>query len=164
MSRDVPAGLGAVGAAVLAGVGVVGLAGQGWLATGLGVLGVVAVAAAYPVESPGLATVGGASLFATVLVSGAFGLGTPSVVVSGVAAFLSWTFGRTAAGLRHDLGDAPAGQLELTHVAGTTALAVTGAIVTFVPYLLGQSEIPPLGLVAFVVGGVLLAMSLREGE
>lgn len=164
MSGRLPAGTTAAAAGVLAGLLAVALAGVGQLETLVGGAGVLALAVAPVVSSGRLASLGGGALFGAILLAGLVGDAPAAALLgAGVATLLAWTWTFTAVGLGRQLGTADTGGLELTHVAGTSALGVGGGVVAFAAFDVGWVDLPPTALLAIVVGAAALVTALRRG-
>lgn len=127
-------------------------------------VGLLVLVASAVVVARRLADVGGAILFAVILLGGVTGTGAATILAASVATLLAWTWTTTAVGLWADLGSAPSGGLESAHVTGTTVLAVGPAVLGFVLFTAPWGRIPPLAVVFFVIGAVALVAALRRAS
>ncbi|WP_424001790.1 DUF7519 family protein [Haloarcula salina] len=150
------------GAAVLAGVATLFVAGVGTAATAAGVAAVVVLGGGLAVRSGRLIDLAGAALFLGVLVAALQGASATTVLVGGGGTVLAWTFGHAAVDLRDDLGTGPSVTVESAHVAGTTALVGVAVAVTALLFRVDVPRLPPLALASVVLGAIALTAALRR--
>lgn len=156
-----PAGLLTGSVAVLCGLVAFGLASVGTPTLALGAAGVLLLALAHARDSRRLATAGASALYCQLLVAVVAGLGAVPALAAAAATVLAWTFAHSAVDLRATLGDAPSRSLELTHVAGTTAIAVVGALAAYAVFGISLGGLPPSMALAFLLAAVGLTAALR---
>lgn len=150
------------GAALVASVLTLFLAGIGAVSTAAALVGAVLLAGGQLLGSRRLVDLAGAGLFLSVLVAALQGATTTTVVVTGGATVLAWTFAHAAVDLSADLGTAPSTPVELTHVAGTTALVGGSVVVTTLLFRLDVPRLSPLALASVVLGAIALTAALRR--
>lgn len=108
-------------------------------------------------------TLGGAALFLAAVFAGTGGLDTSYALVAGAAAVVAYDAGEHAVSLGHDVGkDGHVGTALFVHVAITAAVALLVAAFSYAIYEYGPGSLPVGALVALLVGGVLLAYTLRD--
>lgn len=150
------------GAALAASVLTLFVAGISAISTAAALVGAVLLAGGQLVQSGRLVDLASASLFLALLAAGLQGATTTAVLVAGGATVLAWTFAHAALDLRVDLGTAPGTPVELTHVAGTTALVGGSVVVTTLLFRLDVPPLSPLALASVVLGAVALTAALRR--
>ncbi|MFB6268885.1 MAG: hypothetical protein ABEH83_03015 [Halobacterium sp.] len=150
-------------AAVVAAAFSVVLAGVDAFATVVGATGLLCVAAGVVERRRSPVTLGAALLGVATLAGGAAGAGTAAVVAAACAAMVAWTLGQTSAALASTDAAARTVALELTHVAGTTAVAGVAAGVALAPRAV-DFDASPLGLALVVVGGLALTAAVAVPE
>jgi hypothetical protein len=160
---SVPAGLRVWLVGVCCGLAAFLLSSVNLVTLGLAGIGLVAVAAAYVIESRTLASIGGLVLLLAVVLAAVAGLGVVLVVAAAVATLLSWTFTHSALDLRASLGAAPSRSLEFVHVAGTTTLAIGAGVLAIGASWIDVGAVSPVALALVLLGGLALAAALRSG-
>lgn len=150
------------GAAMVASVVTLFVAGIGAVPTAAALVGAVLLAGGLLVQSRRLVDLASAGLFLAVLVAALQGATTATVLVAGGTTVLAWTFAHAAIDLYTDLGTAPGTPVELTHVAGTTALVGGSVVVTTLLFRLDVPRLSPLALASVVLGAVALTAALRR--
>lgn len=158
--RDRPAGGLVAGAALLAAIATLALAGTTTTATLAGVGGVVLIGLSRYRGSRPLATVGAIALFGAVVFAAFAGAGRGQVLVAGAGTFLAWTFAHAAVDLPASVGTAPSRDHELAHVAGTSALVVGGAVPAYVVSTVEWGRVPALAVALLVLAAVALTVAI----
>lgn len=141
-------------------VGVTGL--YSWFTLGFGVAGVALLAVGLGIGRQALVTLGGACLFAGVLVAGIDGAPPAALLLGAVATVLAWDSASTALGLGAQLGrETATRRIELAHATATALVGGAGAVVAFGIYSLVTGEASPTAIFLFVLAVVLIASALR---
>lgn len=157
-----PAGRLTAGAAALAGLSAFALTGVGTLATLTGLAALCLLVAALYRSSRILATLSGTGLFGELVLAAASGVPAGQLLAAGVGVLLAWTFAHSAIDLRQSVGTARSREMELAHLAGTTALVAGPGIGLYLVYSVDWGTVPPLALALLLFGAVSLTAALRR--
>lgn len=146
------AGIGAGTSALTATLGVVG-GGAGFLVVVAGVL----------LGSRRAITIGSLTLLLAALAGGLVS-GAPYLLLPGViATVLAWDLGEQAINVGEQLGrEAPTTQLEVTHAAASTVVAVGAGGLGYGIYLFASGGQPVTALVLLLLAAVVLTSALRN--
>jgi len=163
VTRFVGPGAASGGAALVAALCAVVLAGVDGLSTlaGLGGTGLLAVGLVRRTRPA--VTLGAAGLGGAVVLGGVAGAGGPAVAGATATAVLAWTAGQTSVELTDHGTAARTTRFEVAHLAGTSLLLGTAVGVALLPRFL-RVEPSPLGTTLVLVGGVCLTGALLAGE
>jgi hypothetical protein len=143
-----------LGGAALGAPGALAPAALGVLLVGLGLVRV----------SRRLVTLGGAALFAGVVLAGVQGAPPESLLLSTLGAVLAWDVADHAIGVGEHLGrEADTRRVELVHAATSLLVGVFGAGVCFATYVVAAGGQPVSALVLLLLGAVALVAALRGG-
>lgn len=157
-----PAGRLTGAVAVLAGLTAFALTGVGTLATLVGLGSVLLLVVSLVRPNRALATLAGMGLFGELVLAVAAGAGTGQVLAAGVGVVLAWTFAHAAIDLGRSVGTARSRDLELAHVAGTTAVVAGPGVGLYLVYSVDWGSLPPLALALLLFGAVALTAALRR--
>ncbi|SFR88101.1 hypothetical protein SAMN05216559_0445 [Halomicrobium zhouii] len=150
------------GAAAMAGLSAFVLTGVDTLATLVGVASVLLLLTALGRSSRVLATLAGVGLFGELVLAAASGAPAGPLLAAAVGIILSWTFAHAAIDLAESVGTAPSRDLELAHLAGTTAVVAGPAVALYLVYSVEWGSVPPLALALILFGAVSLTAALRR--
>lgn len=148
--------------AVLASVAVLAAVRGSTMATLVGAAGAAAVLAGLVRRSESSVVFGGATLFAATLLAATGPAAAESVLLGGFGAVVAADLGTFGLGIDRDAGPAVATtRVELLHAVGSVVVALLTAGVGYVLFETVPSG-GSLGVVALLLGGVVLAWLLRE--
>jgi hypothetical protein len=143
-----------LGGAALGAPGALAPAALGVLLVGLGLFRV----------SRRLVTLGGAALFAGVVLAGVQGAPPESILLGALGSVLAWDVAEHAIGVGEHLGrEADTTRIELVHAATSLLVGVFGAGVCYATFLVAAGGQPVSALVLLLLGAVALVAALRGG-
>lgn len=128
----------------------------------LGALGFLLVLAGVLLGSRRAVTLGAASLLVAVLVGGLSTVAPYLLLPGMMATVLAWDLGEQAINVGEQLGrEAETTQLEVTHAAGSTIVAVGAGGLGYGIYLFASGSQPVTALVFLLLAAVVLTSALR---
>lgn len=109
-----------------------------------------------------LVSLGTASLFISILISGGFGAPLEFLLLSTIATVLAWDIGQNAIGLGEQMGRrAETRRNEITHAAASTFVAFAAGGLGYLIYFTSSGGHPVSALALVLLGVVLLVWAIR---
>lgn len=131
------------------------------LPLGLGGVGMIA-GTLFRNGSRRLISLGTASLFISIVISGGFGAPVELLLVSTIATVLAWDLGQNAISLGEQMGRQTETQRnEVIHAAASAIVGAAGAGLGYLIYLTSAGGYPISALVLIVLGIIFLLWSIR---
>lgn len=156
-----PSDAGAMGGMVAGLVGALAAVAYSPVGAVVGFAGLVLLVLGIVLPRPGFFGLGGATLFAGVIVSGVYGAPATLLVAGSVGTVLAYDLLHNAASHGRQVGRrSPSATAELTHAGGSlVAGGIVAVLVLVIDGLTGGSSTTAVGLLA--MAGVLLVLALR---
>lgn len=128
-----------------------------------GSFGMVALVVGIRRRSRSTLALGGLGLLLGVVLVGLLGGPTIPLLIASIAVVLSWDVSENAITVGERLGRAAeTRQIEVVHIAGTTAVTALSAGIAFLVYQFSAGGESPVALVALLLAGVILTVGLRN--